>query len=104
MVADAARNPDNAAAGWRIVSRAREIHDEIARKNAAALAAAEREAIAEGKEPFDLARFEVLYGHGSMAQREERLRFMYYVNYRELKTLAELAARLHENEPWEDSS
>jgi len=69
-----------------------------------ALERAEREAMASGKEPFDLAKFEQLLMRGPQAQREERHRVSYYIFHSELKTLAEYVALLHEIEPWEDSN
>src|SRR5215831_4948482 len=59
-------------------------------RNDAELAAAEAEAAAAGKEPFDLARLEQLLGEdpGSMAGRERRLRMSYYIAHPELRTLA----------------
>jgi len=69
-----------------------------------ALERAEREAIASGKEPFDLAKFERLLLRGPQAQREEGHRAGYYLFNRELQTLAEYVALLHRIEPWEDSN
>jgi len=69
-----------------------------------ALERAEREAIASGKEPFDLAKFERLLLRGPQAQREEGHRAGYYLFNRELQTLAEYVALLDRIEPWEDSN
>ena len=69
-----------------------------------ALERAEREAIASGKEPFDLAKFEQLLQRGPQAKREEGHRAGYYIFNPELKTLAEYVAHLHRIEPWEDSN
>jgi hypothetical protein len=80
----------------------REMHERKKAEAAAELANAEREAHASGKEPFDLARFEQLYGHGSQAHREQQWREIYYV-HREHRTLADLVRELQANEPWEDS-
>jgi hypothetical protein len=78
--------------------------EQRARENREELERAEREAIASGKEPFDLAKFEQLYLRGPQTQREERHRAGYYIFHRELKTLAAYVALLHEIEPWEDSN
>lgn len=86
-----------------MTSKAREIHDRLKAQAAEELAAAERDALASGKEPFDLARFEQLLQRGPQAKREQGHREAYYISYRELKTLAEYVARLHANEPYEDS-
>jgi hypothetical protein len=67
------------------------------------LAAAERDALASGKEPFDLARFEQLLNRGPQAAREQDHRRNYYIFRSELRTLAAYAAFLRDNEPWEDS-
>ena len=74
------------------------------RENREALERAEREAIASGKELFDLAKFEQLYLRGPQAQREERHRAGYYIFNCELKTLSDYVALLHRIEPWEDSN
>lgn len=84
------------------MSFARDLNDRLARENAEDLARAEREALAAGKEPFDLAKFERLYQRGSQASNEEHWRGSYYIFNRELKTLAEFVAFLHRIEPWED--
>lgn len=70
------------------------------------LAAAKAEAVVRGKEPFDLARLETMCdtsSHGRVdpvevrhAEFEER----YYVWYRDLMTLAELAAMITELNRW----
>jgi hypothetical protein len=76
---------------------------EVKRQNAEALAAAEQRARETGKEPFDLARLEQLLNRGSQAAREEGHRVAYYVFREELRTLAEYAQQLLDNEPWEDA-
>lgn len=86
-----------------MTSKAREIHDRLKAQAAEELAAAERDAHASGKEPFDLARFEQLLNRGPQAKREQGHREAYYISHREIKTLAEYVARLHANEPYEDS-
>ncbi len=86
-----------------MTSKAREIHDRLKAEAAASLAKAEREALAAGKERFELARFEQLLNRGSQAAREEGHRQAYYISYPEVKTLAEYVARLHAIEPYEDS-
>lgn len=78
--------------------------ERLDKKNREDLERAEREAIAAGKEPFDLARFEQLLMRGPQAKREDGHRTGYYIFNPELKTLAEYVALLHRNEPWEDSN
>lgn len=73
------------------------------RNTAEELAAAERDALASGKEPFVLETFEQLLGRGSQSGREPQHRASYYLFHREMRTLAEYVAQLHANEPWEDS-
>jgi hypothetical protein len=85
------------------VSRAREIHDELNRTIAEAIARVEREAVALGKERFDLATFERLLGRGPQAAREAGHREMYYLSYPDLRTLAEYAQMLLDVEPYEDA-
>jgi hypothetical protein len=86
-----------------VTSKAREIHDRLKAQAAAELATAEREAIAAGKERFDLAKLEQLLNRGPQAKREQGHREAYYISYRDVKTLAEYVVRLHANEPYEDS-
>lgn len=86
-----------------MTSKAREIHERLKAQAAAELAAAERDALAAGKERFDLATLEQLLKRGPQAAREQGHREAYYVSYRDVKTLAEYVARLHANEPYEDS-
>ncbi len=76
---------------------------EAERNKAEDLAAAEREALASGKELFVLATFEQLLNRGSQAPREPQHRANYYIFNSEIRTLAEYVAQLHANEPWEDS-
>lgn len=86
-----------------MTSKAREIHDRLKAQAVEELAAAERDAHASGKEPFDLVRFEQLLDRGPQGKREQGHREAYYISYRELKTLAEYVARLHSIESYEDS-
>jgi hypothetical protein len=78
-----------------------EHHAAVDAENAAALAEAEREAHATGKELFSLPRLEELYGEGSLADREESLKMHYYFLKREIRTLAVFARWLRKNELWE---
>lgn len=73
------------------------------RENAEALAKAIKEAEANGKEPFDLARFEKLLNRGSQARREHERRENYYISHPEIRTLEDYAKHLIEIEPWNDS-
>ncbi len=86
-----------------MTSKAREIHERLKAQAAAELAAAERDAIASGKEPFDLAKLEVLLKRGPQATREQGHREAYYISYRDVKSLDEYVARLRAIEPYEDS-
>jgi hypothetical protein len=81
----------------------RAIHDRLAAQAAAELAAAERDALAAGKERFDLATLERLLQRGPQAAREQGHREAYYISFREVKTLAEYVARVRAIEPYEDS-
>lgn len=65
-------------------------HAAMKAKDAAALAKAEAEAHASGKEPFSLAPLRALYSEASLAKRAEALRFMYYLHERDVRTMAEL--------------
>jgi hypothetical protein len=85
------------------VPTARELHERLRSENRAQLERAEREAIAAGKEPFDLATFERLLGRGPQAGREEGHRTAYYMFNPTLKTIAEFVALLHANETFEES-
>lgn len=76
---------------------------EFQRKRAERLAEAERKARESGKELFDLAKLEQLLNRGSQARREAQHRANYYLLNPELKTLAEYAKQLIDNEPWEDA-
>lgn len=67
------------------------------------LAEAEREAVASGKEPFDLARLEALLNRGPQSAREADHRRLYYVHQAELHTLAAYAKWLRDNEIWENT-
>jgi hypothetical protein len=86
------------------VSRAREIFDRLDRQAAAELAASEADALAKGKEKFDLAKLEQLLLRGPLAARESGHRAAYYISYRDVNSLAEYVARLREIEPYEDSN
>lgn len=85
------------------MSEAGDILDELDREAEQAVANAEREAIASGKERFDLATFERLLNRGSQAKRAKGHREMYYLSYPEIRTLAGYVKMLHEAEPYEDS-
>jgi hypothetical protein len=76
---------------------------EAEKRGAEELEEAEREAIASGKEPFDLARLEELLKRGPQAANEQQHRANYYISRSEMRTLAEYVARLHAHEPWQDS-
>ena len=82
-----------------------ELFRRLEARNDAELAAAEAEAAAAGKEPFDLARLEQLLGEdpGSMAERERRLRMSYYIAHPELRTLAAFAEFRLEMDVWDGS-
>jgi hypothetical protein len=69
------------------------------------LAAAETEAAATGKEPFDLAHLEQLLGEepGALAASERRLRASYHLAHPELRTLAAFAEFRLEMEVWDGS-
>jgi len=77
-----------------------DIFAEVDTENAADLAEAEREAQATGKEPFSYERLEQLLGT-EPPEDEKLMRFQYYVRYSELRTLAELAEKLHELARWD---
>jgi hypothetical protein len=89
------------AAGTARSSFVDEHHAAVDAENAAALAEAEREAHATGKELFSLPRLEELYGEGSLADREESLKMHYYFLKREIRTLAVFVRWLRKNELWE---
>jgi hypothetical protein len=65
------------------------------------LAEAEAAALAAGKERFDLARLEELFGDDLVPEREDSLRSSYYVFHTELRTLAEFAELLKELAVWD---
>ena len=77
--------------------------EEGERKTAESLAAAEQKARETGKEPFDLKRLEELLNRGRQERRERQHRVRYYVLCPELKTLADYAKLLLDEEPWEDT-
>ncbi len=64
--------------------------------------AAEREALASGKEPFDVARLDVLLGEapGTSAPEEAELRENYYVMHSDIRTLADYADLLKRLSLW----
>lgn len=62
--------------------------------NAAALAEAEKEAMATGKEPFSLEPLRAIYSDEVIASRAEALRSMYYVSSSHFRTMAELVDHL----------
>ena len=73
------------------------LEDHIARvtaDTAAALAQAEKEAIASGKEPFSIEPLRAIYSDETIAARAESLRSMYYVSNAEMRTMAELVELL----------
>lgn len=80
-----------------------EYFEEGTRRRAEALAEAERRAAETGKERFDLARLEQLLNRGPQAARGEGHRVAYYLFREEVRTLAEYAQQLIDNEPWEDA-
>src|SRR5262245_60081439 len=77
-----------------------------AKLRAAELAAARADAARRGKEPFDLARLETLCDtsvDGCLPPLEKRHReheWMYYVDHRELMTLADYAETIDEVNRW----
>jgi len=73
---------------------------EADKSRAEELEKAEREAIASGKEPFDLPKFEQLLNRGPQDKRVADHRYSYYISHAEFRTLAEYAAYLLDNEPW----
>ncbi len=81
---------------------AKELFRRKAEQAARELAEAERDAVTEGKEPFDVARLDALLGEapGTNREKAEDLRESYYVVHRQLKTLAELAAHLRQIANW----
>ena len=85
----------------RAVGTVDEIFAQVDAENAAALAKAEAEARASGKEPFSLSRLEELYAEGSLAERQASLKARYYIRHPEIRTLAEFVKHLREHEVWE---
>ena len=82
------------------VSKVDEVFASVDAANAAALANAEDEARATGKELFSLSRLEELYGE-SLTGREASLALHYYVRHPELRTLAAFVRHLRKHEVWE---
>lgn len=76
---------------------------EGARKRVEALAKAEADARESGKELFNLRLLEAHLNRGSQARREEDHRMNYYILNPEMRTLAEYAQWLLQNEQWENS-
>jgi hypothetical protein len=85
------------------------LDDSLARagkERAERLAAAKAEAARRGKEPFDLEKLAPLcdtsFGgiRASRESRHEHFEHMYYVNYPDVMTLAELATHIHELNRW----
>lgn len=76
-----------------------DIFDEADAEDAADLAEAEREAARTGKEPFLYAKLEELLGE-EPPEDEKLMRLQYFVRYSEVRTLAELAAKLRELARW----
>ena len=74
-------------------------------ENDVALAQAEAAAAEAGKEPFDLARLEQLFGEdrGSLADQERYLRIRYYVAHPELQTLTAFVEFQLQMEVWDGS-
>jgi len=70
------------------------------------LAAAKADALARGKEPFDLAKLDAMCdtsNAGKLASPDERRtehEWMYYVHHAALMTLAEYADRVTEQNRW----
>ncbi|MBA3394503.1 MAG: hypothetical protein H0T89_17795 [Deltaproteobacteria bacterium] len=81
---------------------ANELFRRKAEQAARELADAERDAIAVGKEPFDVARLDTLLGEppGTSADKAHDLRESYYVVHRQMRTLAEFAAHLKQIANW----
>jgi len=88
---------------WEFHHRICEQHE---RENAEALARAREEAVARGKEPFDLDKLEQLADtsrEGVMDPREERQKYfedMYYVGHPDFMTLEDLAKHIYEISRW----
>jgi len=85
------------------------LHEQIkqrnAQKRAEAYARAREAADASGKEPFDLAKLGKLCALDALERMtpEERAKYLdyeYYVDYPDLRTLAEFAAILEERGRW----
>jgi hypothetical protein len=75
------------------------IRQENAKKRAENLARAKADSLARGKEPFDLAILEPLCAIDAFArflpdEREERLEYMYYVDYPDVLTVSQFADKL----------
>lgn len=83
-----------------VVSTVDEIFAQVDAENAAALAKAEAEARASGKELFLLPLLEELYGE-KLADREASLKRRYYLRHPEIRTLAAFVEHLREHEVYE---
>ena len=87
-----------------------ELHEALKQRNAErrakALAEARAEAAGRGKQPFDLTALEQLCDTSSEGRvdpidvRQDRYEHMYYVEYPDLMTLAELAKKIEEINKW----
>lgn len=79
---------------------------EARQRRADRLAAAKAEALAGGKEPFDLAKLETMCDTSREGQldpvdvRTQRFEEMYYVQYPSIATLADFARKVEELNRW----
>jgi len=82
------------------------LKEEDANARVASLAAAKAQAPEEGKEPFNLHKLETLCDTsqaGRMAEEGDRqatYEYMYYVEYKNVRTLQEFAAIVERIAPW----
>ena len=84
--------------------------EEIGRRNAelrtVRMAAATRDAVARGKEPFDLAKVETMCDTSSEGRmdpepvRHKRFEEMYYVHFPQILTLEDFARKVDELNKW----
>jgi hypothetical protein len=79
----------------------RELFERKRAQAAAELAEAEAKGLAAGKQRFDLAEFERLYGRGP--QDEPDRKTDYYIRHPEAQTVMELVLCLQRMAPWEGS-
>jgi hypothetical protein len=89
------------ARALRPVVNVRELFERKRAQAAAELAEAEAKALEAGKQRFDLAEFERLYGRGPQDERDRKTD--YYIRHAEVQTVMELVVCLQSMEPWEDS-